>query len=676
MHTYRTIGHQSIVLLALLGWPLCVSAQTPPDSRPPVRYYPTKVTRGTPSNYPSLPSSGAPAQPAQPTLPPPKLLPTRGTTPKQYSRPVIADSNGVRQASATEAGSPPYLNPPGRPSKREKPKLELPPVATTSPGMAPPRIHVESSSYPGTPDVAIPTLPNVPEQPSLLPIPSPTTGPMEPSGLGFSENKPTVESKPIDESQTYPARQSPHLLVEAMMPTTSGVGQNLSYELVIRNLGTTPALNVQLQDQLPASATYVASEPKSETTGQSLAWSLGAIEPNAEKRVQVTIHPTAEGELISRAQVSFSTMVDARATVTRPELKVAMNGPKSSKVGDVVPFQIQLSNVGTGAAQKVQLRAKLSSGLTHPSGQLIEADLADLAAGESKTLTLEVMAGTSGAQHCELSVAADGNPAQTSKAEVELVEAKLTVAQQGPTSCLVKSQPEYTMILTNPGTAATDMIDVTTTVPQGFELVTASNQGNFDAARNAIVWQLEPLAAGGREQLSFKLRSTTPTEGTIETVAQSGNASMSQDQGVMATTHQPPAAALVARTQTAIKSEGIPAIRFEVLDLEDPIVVGKDAIYEIRILNQGTGKLTNVQIVADFAEGTSPVAFSGPTESRVLDQTITFEPIKELSVKGEATYRVHVKGLKAGDRRFRVRLICDQIRTPVVKEENSRFYEQ
>jgi hypothetical protein len=29
-----------------------------------------------------------------------------------------------------------------------------------------------------------------------------------------------------------------------------------------------------------------------------------------------------------------------------------------------------------------------------------------------------------------------------------------------------------------------------------------------------------------------------------------------------------------------------------------------------------------------------------------------------------------------GDLRFRVRMACDQIKTPVVKEENTRFYKQ
>ncbi len=55
---------------------------------------------------------------------------------------------------------------------------------------------------------------------------------------------------------------------------------------------------------------------------------------------------------------------------------------------------------------------------------------------------------------------------------------------------------------------------------------------------------------------------------------------------------------------------------------------------------------------------------------------LVFDPIPTLAVKGEAVYRVKVRGTAAGDLRFRVQLTCDQVRTPVVKEESTRFYKE
>ena len=110
--------------------------------------------------------------------------------------------------------------------------------------------------------------------------------------------------------------------------------------------------------------------------------------------------------------------------------------------------------------------------------------------------------------------------------------------------------------------------------------------------------------------------------------------------------------------------------------LEDPVEVGKEAVYEIRVVNQGTGPCTNVQIVADMPETTMAVGSTGPTNGKIVGQQIIFEPIAQFGVKAEAVFRVRVKGTQPGDFRFRVRMTCDQIRSPVIKEENTRFYKE
>ena len=100
--------------------------------------------------------------------------------------------------------------------------------------------------------------------------------------------------------------------------------------------------------------------------------------------------------------------------------------------------------------------------------------------------------------------------------------------------------------------------------------------------------------------------------------------------------------------------------------------MGKEAVYEIRVTNQGTGACTNVQLVAAIAEGTEYKGSSGPTQIKAQGQHLVFDPIPTLAVKGEAVYRVRVRGTAAGDLRFRVQLTCDQVRTPVVKEESTQ----
>ena len=97
---------------------------------------------------------------------------------------------------------------------------------------------------------------------------------------------------------------------------------------------------------------------------------------------------------------------------------------------------------------------------------------------------------------------------------------------------------------------------------------------------------------------------------------------------------RPAGRALEAKTETAIKAEGVAAVRFEVIDLDDPVEVGKEAVYEIRVTNQGTGACTNVQLVAALAEGTAYTGSSGPTQVKAQGQTPGLRPDPDAGREG------------------------------------------
>jgi hypothetical protein len=69
------------------------------------------------------------------------------------------------------------------------------------------------------------------------------------------------------------------------------------------------------------------------------------------------------------------------------------------------------------------LQARLSAGLLHPAGTLIEANLANLPAGESKLVPLRVKATKTGEQACAVVVVADRSPDAIAKTSVKVTEA-------------------------------------------------------------------------------------------------------------------------------------------------------------------------------------------------------------------------------------------------------------
>jgi hypothetical protein len=684
-------------------------------SPPPVGMFPTTAVKsggaakawgpppaaaGNPNNTPGM---GVTFPPPPGMVLPPGGVPGVANKPR-ITQPVVVGGEGVMPATAVDPPpapatvvAPPAGNtpsspgmPPFFPAAQKPAGSALPPPTLTveqgTPGVAPPTVQPEVQPAGGLPDPlplnlgdnkpqVNPIRPGVPSVPAAPPRAMPQVTPQPPAKPAFTEQPP---APPAPAAALLP-RQSPQVVVETEYKEKDGigVGQPWVYDLVVRNVGTATVYGVRLDHDLPARAQFVGSEPTAETAGDRLSWSIGTLEPGVEKRVKVTVRPTEEGELRSRATVTFNTAVEARIKVTRPKLTLTAVGPDATRVGQKVPVQIKLTNTGSGPAGKLTLMARFSDGLTHPQGQVIEAELPGLKAGETKTLDLFVDAAKAGPQTCVLTAAADGNPAETARVSVTLVEPLLQIKQTGPAKCLVKGEPTYQIELSNPGTAATDPVQLWAQLPAGFEFVQATDGGQFLAGNGAVGWRLVGLPAGTTKTVSLKVRAVQPTDGSIRTVAISV-ADPAANGGIVpveARSGGKPLA-LEARAETVVKAEGVPALRFDVTDIEDPVEVGKEAIYEIRVMNQGTGPCTNVQLVADLADGTSYVAAQGVTAGRPTGQQVVFEPIARFEVKGEAIYRVRVKGTAAGDQRFRVRLMCDQIRTPVVKEENTRFYKE
>ncbi|MBX9585475.1 MAG: DUF11 domain-containing protein, partial [Gemmataceae bacterium] len=493
---------------------------------------------------------------------------------------------------------------------------------------------------------------------------------------------PAAAPSPAYAGAALPNRAAPSVTVEAVCPETVGYGQEFVYRLVVKNVGTAAVNGVRVEDEVPPGARYAGSDPPAEVAGDRLGWAVGTLEPNAERTITVRVKPGDEGEVRSRATITFAAAVDARTRVTRPRLAVAVAAAEQCRAGEETVVQIKLTNGGTGPAARLILQARLSDGLYHPQAQAgagsIEAELPPLAAGESRMVPLRLTATKSGPQWCQVAVTADGSPDAGAKAGVTVVEPMLVVKQAGPARCLVRAEPTYAIELTNPGTAATDPVLVQTVLPDGFEFVGASDGGA--AAGKTVTWRLPGLQPAGNRVLTLKLRAVAAADaGLVRTVAKTDGAAVTPAGGAMAAARG--GRPLEAKAETAVSAEGVAAVRFEVVGLDNPAEVGKEVTYEIRVTNQGTGPCGNVRVAALLADGTEFVGATAgaggqQAAARAAGQQVTFDPIPSLGVRAETVYRVKVRGTAAGDLRFRVQLTCDGLTAPLVKEESTRFYKE
>jgi len=128
-------------------------------------------------------------------------------------------------------------------------------------------------------------------------------------------------------------------------------------------------------------------------------------------------------------------------------------------------------------------------------------------------------------------------------------------------------------------------------------------------------------------------------------------------------------------SSTTTLIEGIPAILLEVVDLEDPVEVGKEETYVIMATNQGSADGTNISISCILEPNARFLSSKGPTEAMIKGDTIVLGPIKKLAPNAKATWRVNVKAVKNGDVRFKVAMTSDQIERAVEETEATTFYQ-
>lgn len=516
----------------------------------------------------------------------------------------------------------------------------------------PPKVYVPTySPMPGAPAPPAPT-PNgnfaKPGSP-VVPVSGANPSPLSRAILSAPALEPTAGS-----FTAAPSVQAPCVLIEKRGPETAYLGQPLQYEIIVRNPGPSPAYNVRVEEELPPPVKFVGSEPQSENTNGRPTWSLGNMEPNSERRIRLQVQPPGEGELRTCATVTFSGTASLRTQVVQPRVAIAVRSPEQVSAGETVPIQIQLSNSGAVAVSNLVVRGRLSDGLQHPQGSQIEAEIGTLAAGETRSITLTATAIRGGGQTCEVIASAGGIEA-AGRASMQVLEPNLQLRRSGPTRCYLKGEIGFELEAGNPGTAPANNVVVTDTLPTGLDFVLASEGGTYDPAARTITWRVPSMSPGARRTLTYRVKATALGEHV-------DRAAIRADAGA------------IVRAEGTFQVEGIAAMSLEVVDLEDPIEVGGELTYEVRIVNQGSSPCTNIQIIAQVPDGMQARDGSGPTAYRVQGTQATFEPLARLATKADAVYRIKVRGLVPGDYRFRVQMTCDQLKQPVVKEESSRVY--
>ncbi len=537
------------------------------------------------------------------------------------------------------------FNPPAGPAIGQAPG--------TVPGYAPPPLAPEGGPAAGP---GVPVLP-----PAAGPIPGVLPGPPAAGvnvvprvgGPGVVEEQ---EIGPGQDEKNPTGRQEPAVSLEWIGPPVMKIGRPADFTVVVRNVCNVTVQQVTVHVRLAQGMTVAITEPKVLPDGNVLTWELGAMAPRHERNLQMRLVPDAKGNLGCQASVTFTGSSSMRVKVCEPKLVLKVQGTERALIGDNASFLVSVTNPGDGPAEQVKVNAELSPGLIHTNGKRPQFDVGTLAPGETRSMQMVCSAKEGGVQTCDIVATADGDLRAQDKASVTVIMPKLDLEVNGPKLRYLGRPARFTIKVTNPGDAPATNVMVSDVIPAGFKFEGAPEGGRHDFSTRTVSWFVGDLEPGKSREVHLDLMAVNPGEHAHKVSAQA-------------------ARGLKAENEALTRVEGLSAILLEVVDTQDPIEVGADTSYEIRITNTGTKTETDIRLSCTLPEQMQLKGAQGPVRFQEQGKVIAFEALPKLAPRADAIYRVFVKAMAPGNVRFKTQITSTNLQDPVSEQEATRIYQ-
>jgi uncharacterized repeat protein (TIGR01451 family) len=465
----------------------------------------------------------------------------------------------------------------------------------------------------------------------------------------------TEEPAPGPSRGNPTGRQEPAVALEWIGPITAKVGQPQEYTINVRNACNIAVQQVMVRVRIPKDMSVSATEPKAVSQENVLMWELGTLQPQAEKNLQLKMTADGRGDMVPQAWVTFTGSSVMRISVREPKLQLKATAPEKVLVGDAATIMLTVANPGDGPADQVKVHAVLSEGLENARGNKVDFEVGNLNPGESRSVQLICAAKAGGMQKCEAIAEAEGGLKSQDHADVNVIMPRIDLAVVGPKLRYLDRKAIYSFKVTNPGDAAATNVTVSDVVPAGFKFLSATDGGRHDFSTRTVSWFVGEVGPGQTKEVKMEVLAINPGEHRHKAVAQA-------------------ARGLKTDTEYMTRVEGLSAILLEVVDTEDPIEVGADTAYEIRITNTGSKTETDIKVVATMPPQMAFKGVQGPCKAHEDGKQIVFDPLPKLAPRADAIFRVNVKGLQPGDVRFKVQVTSTNLVEPVIEMEATRIY--
>ena len=454
--------------------------------------------------------------------------------------------------------------------------------------------------------------------------------------------------------------ESAALSIETSGPRKIVVGKEGSYEVVLRNRSVVAAEQVVVSIELPpwtevagaeATAGAVAPAQKPDKS-REIRWQLTRLGPQRSEKLALRIVPRESKPFGLTPKIDVAPPPSqAVIEVQEARLVLALHGPREVVFGKPETFKLEISNQGTADAENVTL-----SFASRASGEKLAAAkqrLGVLAAGEKKSVTMELVARQEGTLAVSIEAHADcGAKAQLAES-IAVRRAKLQAEVEAPKIAYSGNEVTYRIRLRNQGDAPANQVRIVAILPRGAKFVSSLQNGR-PTDDGKVLWTIERLNIGAEALLGLTclLAANGPCRLDLQCEGDGDTRAI---------------ASAMTQVETA------PNLVLSVEEPPGPVGLDGEATYQVRLENRGTAPAQAVEVVVYFAKNLEPTSAEG-ARHRIGSGQVVFDALPSLAPGQSTTFLVKAKADKTGNHLYRVEVHAATTGIRLVREGTTRFY--
>ena len=471
-------------------------------------------------------------------------------------------------------------------------------------------------------------------------------------------------AKAKEDAETTVSSRSPIVEIETIGPKNLVVGQESTFKVRARNVGSVAARKLVVTTELPETVAVVAVDAKIgdaqiktrdvgfDGESRRCVWEVGTLAAGDSAELELTMTPQKRSafELVSRFECERAS-ARTGVEVVEPILEARVEGRDALEWGVEDKYRLRLRNVGNGDAEDVELF--VSTGETSATQRI-----GVLKAGEEKSIEMAVKTVLNDEIAIEArATGAYGVEARATK-KIAVLRGKLDVAIEAPELQFVDGEFEALARVKNVGDAPLENVDVAAQIPATVEVLACDGSARRNVEKGRVYWTIPLLRPN--EEIVFKTlcRLTETGDATFAVVG--------ADQ-----------TGLTAQNETTVQVESIAVLAMRVNAPKDPVAVGKECVYELVIENNGTKDATEIESGVFLGVGLKPVSVEGglgtvsEAESKVI-----FRKIETLPAGERVVFRVRAQAVDAGNHKVQAMLQSIPEEARLMSEEMTYCYER